>query len=124
MTENFYLYLLALVFGFIVSILIIYWVGLVNSRKKLIEESRKLQLLINRARADYTDLRRNPQDLIGQIASGVGIDGILEALGVDPGILSSPMVRGLIQKFAPKVLEQLNKKPGKEQESNTDGYLF
>lgn len=110
MTEQFYLYLVGMIFAFVVSVLSIYWVGLVKAADKLRKESQKLQLIINNARSDYVDIRRHPQDLIGAIAQNVGIDGLLESFGIDAGILSNPMVKGLISKFAPKVMEAVQKK--------------
>ncbi len=33
----------------------------------------------------------------------------MEELGIDPGLLKNPLVKGLVEKYAPRVLEQIGK---------------
>jgi hypothetical protein len=47
----------------------------------------------------------------------IGIEGIMGELGIDPKLLNNPLVKGLIDRYAPKLIERLsngNKSKGEE----------
>jgi hypothetical protein len=90
--------------------------------KRLQEESKKLQLKINQVRAEVGS--GEGSNLIKSALGEVGLDGIMDELGIDPGILKSPIVRGLIDRYAPKIIEQITKKEGAENGTQNKGFGF
>ena len=76
---------------------------------RLVEQTKKLRAEINRFPKDALDFSRNPSEKLGSAIGDIGIEGIMEELGIDPGLLKNPLVKGLIEKYAPRVLESLNK---------------
>ena len=73
-------------------------------------EARKTQLLINQTKRDLKEAGvSSPQELI----EGLDINALMEQFGVDPGILKSPLVRGLVDRYAPKLIEQITKQQNK-----------
>lgn len=76
---------------------------------RLIEQTKKLRAEINRVPKEVLDFSRNPSENIGSAIGDIGIEGIMEELGIDPGLLKNPLVKGLIEKYAPRVLESMGK---------------
>ena len=104
----FFLYLFAMICAFVLGICTIWWVGMSNASKKMMEESKKLQLKLNQAKQIVNDFSDNPQDALG----GIGVDGIMDALGV-PAIFK-PIAKGFIDKVTqnPEMLQGILKKAG------------
>jgi len=90
----------------LVALLLVYRYFLGN---RLVEQTKKLRAEINRVPKEVLEFSRNPSENIGSAIGDIGIDGIMNELGIDPSILKNPLVKGLIEKYAPRVLEQLNK---------------
>jgi len=76
---------------------------------KLLENSQKLSGQISRAMQELPDLRRAGPEYVSGALGDIGIAGIMDELGIDPAILKNPLVKGLVDKYAPRVLEQLAK---------------
>lgn len=76
---------------------------------KLLDATKKLRAEINRMPKEVLDFTRNPSANIGSAIGDIGIEGIMEELGIDPGLLKNPLVKGLIEKYAPRVLESMGK---------------
>jgi type II secretory pathway pseudopilin PulG len=108
MSETFFLYLVALIFSFVLGILLIWWVGMSKASQKLAAESQKLQLKLNQAKSMVTEYSEQPQNLLGDI----GIDGLMDAFGI-PSIFK-PIAKGFIDKVTqnPELLASILKKVG------------
>lgn len=109
MSETFILIFIGMLmtfFGVIYSIRTI-WQKIIGD--KYIKESKKLQLLYNNLKREYGDLVAEPSDFIGSAIGGMGIDGLLSELGINPSILNNPLVKGFIDKYAPTILEKIQK---------------
>jgi len=77
---------------------------------KLIEQSQKLKSQIAKIRQDFPELSEKRSSIVAGALGDIGIEGIMEELGIDPGLLANPLVKGLIDRYAPKILDQLSKK--------------
>ena len=66
----------------------------------------------------YPEIEQKRGDIVASGLGDIGIEGIMNELGIDPGILKNPLVKGLIEKYAPRVIEQVSKgkqeQPGQE----------
>ena len=84
---------------------------------KLLENSQKLSGQISRAMQELPDLRRAGPEYVSGALGEIGVDGIMKELGIDPKLLNNPLVKGLINQYAPRLLERLgNGNKSKEQE--------
>lgn len=90
-------------------------------KNKLLESERKLRSSMANFERHYGDIRESAPGLIGNAIGDLGIESIMGELGIDPGILNNPMVRGLIKSYAPKILEQIQ---SKTKEGTTTGQSF
>lgn len=90
---------------------------------KLMKESRNLQLKINNFRNQYPEMVNESSKYVGGALGELGIEGILSELGISPELLTNPMVKGLISKYAPRVLEQLSKSQTKADSNTSDAVL-
>jgi hypothetical protein len=77
---------------------------------KLIEQSQKLKSQMAKLRQDFPELSEKRSNMVAGALGDIGIEGIMEELGIDPGLLANPLVKGLIDKYAPRLIEQLSKK--------------
>lgn len=89
-----------------VALLVLYRYFLGN---KLLDATKKLRAEINRMPKEVLELARNPSENIGSAIGDIGIEGLMSELGIDPGLLKNPLVKGLIEKYAPRLLEGMNK---------------
>jgi len=80
-----------------------------------LQSADKLKTQMMNIRKDFPELKGNSKQILGNVLGDVGIDGIMKELGIDPGILKNPLVKGLVDKYAPRVLEQLAKHGTKSQ---------
>ena len=105
----------------LVALLLVYRYFLGN---RLVEQTKKLRAEINRMPKEVLEFTRNPSEGIGSALGDIGIEGIMNELGIDPGLLKNPLVKGLIEKYAPRVLEQLSKggKGGNETKTDNNGF--
>jgi hypothetical protein len=76
------------------------------------KESKKLQLLINNLKRDYGELIEEPSSFIGEGMANIGVDGIIDALGI-PSIFK-PVAKGFIDQILkdPKKLSAILEKIG------------
>ena len=82
---------------------------------KLIEQSQKLKSQIAKIRQDFPELGEVRGKAVASAIGDIGVEGIMEELGIDPGLLKNPLVKGLIDKYAPKLIERLAKDGNKSQ---------
>jgi len=101
-----------MIFGFVILFYTVRSIYLKILSDKYLKESRKLQLLINNLKKEYGELIEEPTDFIGGALGSMGIEGLLKQFGVDESILKNPVVRGIIDRYAPKLMESLNKGGG------------
>ena len=85
---------------------------------KLLESERKLRSVIANFKAQYNEVAGDRGDIVKSAIGDIGIEGLMGELGIDPAILNNPMVKGLIAKYAPRVIEQLSKQKPGEQNAN------
>jgi hypothetical protein len=84
---------------------------------KLIEQSQKLKSQIAKIRQDFPELGEVRGKAVASALGDIGVEGIMEELGIDPKLLNNPLVKGLINQYAPRLLERLgNGNKSKEQE--------
>jgi hypothetical protein len=79
---------------------------------KLIDQSQKLKSQIAKIRQDFPDLEQRRSTIVAGALGDIGIEGIMNELGIDPKLLNNPLVKGLINQYAPRLIEQLSKKGG------------
>jgi hypothetical protein len=112
MIDVFWWYTITLVFVCIMGLLMVLyrlWVG-----NKYTQAEQRLRIKLNEATSYFKGNSEKAPEFIGKAIGGLGVEGIMEELGIDAGILKNPLVRGLIDKYAPKVLEQLSKNANTE----------
>ena len=84
---------------------------------KLIDQSNKLKSQIAKIRQDFPELGEVRGKAVASAIGDIGIPALMEELGIDPGLLNNPLVKGLIARYAPKVMEKIanaDKSKGKE----------
>lgn len=83
---------------------------------RLIANANTLKSRMATIKQWYPELDQNRSDIVAKGIGDIGVSGILDELGIDSNILKNPLVKGLIDKYAPRVLEQLSKgqKNGKD----------
>lgn len=88
---------------------------------KLVESEKRLRLKLNEANSYFKGDSEKVPDFIQGAIGDIGISGIMDELGIDPSILKNPLVKGLVEKYAPRIIEQLSKrsKNGQFQESES-----
>jgi hypothetical protein len=115
MTEIFLFYLTTCAFVcVIVGLLLVYRYFLGN---RLTAQANKLKSQIANLKQTYPELQENRSSLVASGISNLGIEGIMDELGIDPGLLRNPLVKGLIDKYAPKLIERLSKEGTNEQQT-------
>ena len=80
---------------------------------RLTAQASKLKSQMATIKQWYPEIEQNRGSIVAKGIGDIGIDGILSELGIDPGmlpvLLKNPFVKGLIDKYAPRLLEQLSK---------------
>lgn len=76
---------------------------------RLTNQANKLRSQMANIKQNFPELADKRSELVASGLGGLGIDRIAEELGFDPAILKNPVVKGLIDRYAPKLLEQLFK---------------
>ena len=89
---------------------------------KYIKAEARLRLKLNEATSYFKGNTEKAPDFIQKAIGNVGIEGIMDELGIDPSILNNPLVKGLIDKYAPRLIEKITK-GGNEQESQGNNLL-
>ena len=93
--------------------------------KKTLElqaQAQKLSGQITKCTQLYPEMTQNASKIVGKGLGNIGIEGIMEELGIDPGLLKNPLVKGLIDKYAPRLIEKMAK-GGNEQEGSGNNLL-
>lgn len=78
--------------------------------EKLIASERKLRQRIASFEANYGEIKGNTPGIVSGALGDIGIEGLLDEFGIDPKIIQNPLVKGLINQYAPRLLDQLAKK--------------
>lgn len=103
----FVLWLVGIVGLLSISGLFLIYFGIKPQTKRLMEETKRLQLKMNQVRNEIGS--EGGERLIKGAIGDIGISGLMDELGIDPNLLNNPLVKGLIQKYAPRLIEQLAK---------------
>jgi hypothetical protein len=90
---------------------------------KLIDQSQKLKSQIAKLRQDYPELGEIRSKAVAGAIGDLGIDGIMQELGIDPKLLNNPLVKGLIDRYAPQVLDKLQKKGENGEQPKTNSFM-
>lgn len=108
MIDIFWYYVVTLIFlAFLSTFLSFYRFVLHN---KYIDAEKRLRLKLNEANSYFKGTSEKAPDFIQNAIGDMGVQGIADELGIDlPGILKNPLVKGLVEKYAPRVIEQLSK---------------
>ena len=83
---------------------------------KLLQASQKLSGQMSKFKQEYPEFSQKPPEYVSNALGEIGIEGIMNELGIDPKLLNNPLVKGLIDKYAPKLIERLSKQGGGENE--------
>jgi hypothetical protein len=114
--------IIAELIGGIVGIYGLYSLNKILLTNKLVEESAILKGRIAKFRQDYGSFSQKPSDVVANSLGEIGIDGILDELGIDKSILANPLVKGLIKTYAPKIIEGITNKT-REQQGNAPPFM-
>lgn len=107
MIDVFYYYVSTLSFLCVISgLLCVYRYFLGN---RLTAQAQKLKSQLATIKQWYPEIEQNRGNIVAKGLGDIGIDGIMSELGIDPKLLSNPLVKGLIDKYAPRLIEQLSK---------------
>jgi hypothetical protein len=108
MIEIFYYYVVTLAFICItIGLLLVYRYYLGN---RLNAQANKLKSQIANLKQTYPELEDKRGSLVASGIKDIGIEGIMSELGIDPSIIKNPLVKGLIDRYAPRIIDQLSKK--------------
>ena len=89
---------------------------------KYLKAEAKLRLKLNEATSYFKGESEKVPDFLQKSIGSIGIDGIMAELGIDPALLNNPLVKGLIDKYAPKLIERLSK-GGEGNEQQGKGFM-
>lgn len=107
MMDIFWYYLSTLVF--IVGLMALLCVYRYYLGNRLTAQASKLKSQMANIRSNFPELSEKRSDLVASGLGDLGINGIMEELGIDPKLLSNPLVKGLIDKYAPRLIESMSK---------------
>ena len=111
MIEIFWYYISTLGFICVVTALLLvyrYYLG-----NRLTAQANKLKSQMATIKQWYPEIEQNRGSIVASGLGDIGISGIMEELGIDSKILNNPLIRGLIEKYAPRIIEQVSKNAGK-----------
>lgn len=100
----------------ITGLLLVYRYYLGN---RLIDQAAKLKSQMAKLRQDFPELGEIRGKAVAGAIGEIGINGILSELGIDPSIINNPLVKGLIDKYAPRLIDQLGKKTATDKEDKS-----
>jgi hypothetical protein len=107
MMDVFWYYLSTLVFiNVFGALLCVYRYYLGN---RLTQQASKLKSQMANINRYYPEFEEKKSSIVASAIGDLGIDGIMKELGIDPKLLNNPLVKGLIEKYAPRLIEQLGK---------------
>jgi hypothetical protein len=90
---------------------------------RLNAQANKLKSQMANIRQNFPELQEKRGELVASGLGDIGIEGILEQFNINPSILKSPIVKGLIERYAPRVLEQLSKQTkGNNENPQPEGF--
>ena len=118
-TSHMYEVLIGEICAVVVAIYAIYALDKYILSNHLSKQADNLQRKINMIPRDAWAKVRNPSEYVTEGIGEMGIEGIMNELGIDPGILKNPLVKGLVDKYAPRILDQLAKKPSTGEKAET-----
>lgn len=112
MSETFFLILLGMCFAFVLGTFTIYLILFKTMKDKYLLASKKLQLLVNNLDREYGELVEKPSAFMGGALGDMGVDGIIDALGI-PAIFK-PIAKGFVDNIMkdPAKLQGILKKLG------------
>lgn len=120
MIDIFWYYITTLTFTcVVVALLLVYRYFLGN---RLNAQANKLKSQMANLKQNFPELEERRREIVASGIGEIGIEGIMEEIGIDPGILKNPLVRGLIDKYAPKLIERFAQN-GKNSESKENALL-
>lgn len=107
MIDIFWYYTITLMFICVVTALLLvyrYYLG-----NRLNAQANKLKSAMANIKQNFPELAEKRGELVASGIGDIGITGIMEELGISPDILRNPLVKGIIEKYAPRVLDQISK---------------
>lgn len=107
MSEILLFYVVTMVFVSVnTGLLLVYRYYLGN---RMLAQSNKLKSMMANIKQNFPELQEKRSQLVASGLGDIGIEGIMNEFGIDPSILKNPVVKGLIDRYAPKIIEQLSK---------------
>ena len=109
--------------AFIVAMTFIFVLYRSRVGNKYIEAEKRLRMKLNEATSYFKGDTEKAPAFIGKALGGLGLEGIMDELGIDPSLLNNPLVKGLIDKYAPKLIERLAKGGEGNDQQQPKGFL-
>jgi hypothetical protein len=94
----------------------------VQKADELQTKADKLNGQMGAIKRTFPELMDKRASLVASGLGDLGIEGIMGELGIDPKLLNNPLVKGLIDKYAPKLIERLSK-GGEGNEQQGKGFM-
>ena len=96
-------------YAFICVLMAVFCVYRYYLGNRLTKAANRLNAQMTNIKRNFPELDRDSSEIVAKGLGNIGISGILDQLGIDSKIIQNPLVKGLIDKYAPKILEQLSK---------------
>lgn len=91
---------------------------------RLNAQANKLKSQMANLKQNFPELEERRSQIVANGLGDIGIEGIMNELGIDPKLLNNPLVKGLIDRYAPKLIERLAKGgEGNEQQPERKGFM-
>ena len=98
----------------VIALLLVYRYFLGN---RLNAQANKLKSQLATIKQWYPEIEKERGSIVAKGLGDIGIEGIMSELGIDPGLLKNPLVKGLVDRYAPRLIETLSK----QQKGNSEG---
>ena len=89
---------------------------------RLTAQANKLKSQMATIKQWYPEIEQERGSIVAKGLGDIGIEGIMHELGIDPKLLNNPLVKGLIDRYAPKLIERLSK-GGEGNEQQGKGFM-
>jgi len=100
---------LAEIIGLLLGIYGLYTLNKHVLSAKILRETSKLKSMMANFKSQYPEIEERRSEIVASGLGDIGIEGIMKEIGIDPKIMNNPLVKGLVDRYAPKLLEQLSK---------------
>jgi hypothetical protein len=115
MTDPFLYYVVTMSFVCVMTGLFLVYRYFLGNR--LTAQANKLKSQMANIKQNFPELQRERGDIVAGGLGEIGLEGIMRELDIDPSILRNPLVKGIIDRYAPKLIEKLAEHGGNKSQS-------